>query len=311
MESVGHFMAITQSPRLASKTKSANWLWSIWTTPSSRISSSQSSYSSSSCCWRHPVRGQPPPVLDSPALWGYRHTSTNASTLSWWTPTTTSIAGCMWIRVWRRYWLALMASMSSASHWCPWPSRSGLAAIASGPTTTTRRRWTPRIGRRRSTDTGLLRRLCHRHRVAVDTSWWIASCWLLMAWCSGESWSWPSSGVAATCKQDQRRAWPPLGRSTLVSAGWDTLRWSPVLAPTCSRTFWASPSCPPLSMCVRRNASRVGRRTSAPSRASACDRLRGSPWPGAAHEGTSTRHQWPTIANQWERRGQCHPGTGP
>ncbi len=42
---VGHF---TQRSRLASKTRSANWLWSIWTTPSSRFSSSQSSYSSSS-----------------------------------------------------------------------------------------------------------------------------------------------------------------------------------------------------------------------------------------------------------------------
>ncbi len=42
---MGHF---TQISRLASKTKSTNWLWSIWTTPSLRISSSQSSYSSSS-----------------------------------------------------------------------------------------------------------------------------------------------------------------------------------------------------------------------------------------------------------------------
>ncbi len=112
-------------------------------------------------CWCRPVRGQPSPALNSPALWGYRHSSTNASTLSWWTPTMTATIGCMWIRNRQRCCLALMASTSPTFHGSPWPSGSGLTTIPFGPTTTTRRRWTPMTGRRRSTNIGWPHRHCH------------------------------------------------------------------------------------------------------------------------------------------------------
>jgi len=200
-------------------------------------------------CWRRPVRGQPSPALNSPALWGYRHSSTNTGTLSWWTPTTTAIAGCMRICDWQRYWPALMASTSPAFRGSPWPSGSGPATIPFGLITTTRCRWTLMTRRRRSIDTGRPCHHSHRHCAAVETSWRKVSCRPLPAWCFGENSLCPNIGTAANCERDQQRASASSGRSAWGSAGSSTLQWLSVPTPACFYTFQVSPSFRPSLAC--------------------------------------------------------------
>ncbi len=229
-------------------------------------------------------------------------------------------AKCMWIRDWRRCWPALMASMSPTFRGSPWPYGSGPTAIPSSLTTTTRRRWTPMTGQRRSTDIGRPCRRCHWCCAAAETSRQKASCRSLPAQCSGESSPRLSNGATANCERNWRRASAPLGRSAWGSVGSGTSQWSPVPTPACFYTSRASPSFRLPSTCCRspaavarccRSALGGERWTLALGRVSTCDQPRGSPWPSAAREGTSTRRQWHAIPGQGERHGQCRPRIGP